>query len=73
MVEEGPRPLNAGHVLTGVQVSAWDEGNATHQEDYDSARSYITAISEKIETPAEDCEGHAKFDAGEARMDSEWR
>lgn len=52
-------------------MSAWDEEERTHREDYESPRSYISAVSEKIEDPPETCEGHAKNDVGESRMDSE--
>lgn len=55
------------------QVSSWDEAAGTYQSFTNASlpRSYITAISEKLETPAETCIGHAKNNRGEARMDSE--
>ena len=56
-----------------LQVSSWDEDEGDYQTNYSAPRSYVTAISEILETPAEDCVGHAKNDVGEARMDSKWR
>lgn len=53
------------------KVSSWDESEGDYQTNYTGPRSYLTAISEKLETPAETCLGNAKNDAGEARMDSE--
>lgn len=53
------------------KVSSWDESEGGYQTNYTGPRSYLTAISEKLETPAETCLGKAKNDAGEARMDSE--
>lgn len=56
-----------------VQVSSWDEAAGTYQSFTNESlpRSYITAISEMLDTPAETCIGHAKNNRGEARMDSE--
>lgn len=36
---------------------------------YTDGRSYISALSEIITDPTEECEGKAKNDMGEARMD----
>lgn len=55
----------------GAQLSSWDEDEAEYQTNYSGPRSYVTAISEVLETPLETCDGHAKNDAGEARFDSE--
>lgn len=54
-----------------VQVSSWDEDAGGYRTNYTGPRSYVTAISEVLETPLETCLGHAKNDVGEARMDSE--
>lgn len=48
---------------------SWDEGAGTYDTDYSNGRSYISVVSEVIVDPDEDCEGYAKNDMGEARMD----
>lgn len=56
--------------VVAKKVSSWDESEGGYQTNYTGPRSYLTAISEKLEVPAETCLGKAKNDAGEARMDS---
>lgn len=76
-------PLPARLVLCGApapypllaigQLASWDEDDSTYASSSNESapRSYVTAISEVIETPAETCDGHAKNNMGEARLDSE--
>ena len=51
------------------QVFSWDEAAGTYDENYEDGRSYISVISEVITDPDQDCDGRAKKDMGEARMD----
>lgn len=55
--------------MLNTELSSWDEDEGGYQTNYSAPRSYVTAISETLEDPAEDCLGHAKNDVGEARMD----
>lgn len=53
-------------------MSAWDTTTGAHRTNYTGGRSFVSAISERFETPRETCVGNAKNDLGEARMDSEF-
>ena len=52
---------------------AWDTKNNEVDEDEDDGRSYISAVSEIITDSSETCDGRAKSNMGEARMDIEDR
>lgn len=52
-----------------VQVFSWDEAAETYDENYEDGRSYISVVSEVIVDDDETCEGRAKNNMGEARMD----
>lgn len=47
----------------------WDTDENTYDEDEDDGRSYISAVSEIVTDPDQDCIGNAKNTMGEARMD----
>ncbi|CAN0540145.1 unnamed protein product, partial [Laminaria digitata] len=53
------------------QVFGWDTSKNKVQTDGSKGRSYISAISEVILDSGETCDGRAKNDMGEARMDIE--
>ncbi|CBN74601.1 mannuronan C-5 epimerase [Ectocarpus siliculosus] len=57
--------------LLNTELSSWDVDEADYASNYSAPRSYVTAISEVLETPPQTCVGHAKNDAGEARFDSD--
>lgn len=54
-----------------TKVTSWDPSKAEVDSDWTDGRSYISAISEVVLDPAETCEGAAKNNMGEARMDIE--
>ena len=54
-----------------TKVTSWDPSKAEVDSDWADGRSYISAISEVVLDPAETCEGAAKNNMGEARMDIE--
>lgn len=53
------------------QVFAWDTSKNAPDDDEDDGRSYISAVSEAITDSRENCNGRAKSNMGEARMDIE--
>eukprot|EP00903_Cladosiphon_okamuranus_P014539 g13486.t1 len=57
--------------LLNTELSSWDEEEERYASSSNESmpRSYVTAISEVLETPRQTCLGHAKNDAGEARFD----
>ena len=57
--------------ITNTTVTSWDPSKAEVDSDWSDGRSYISAISEVVLDPAETCEGAAKNNMGEARMDIE--
>ena len=63
---------HVAHTLAGdPQVFAWDTDKNAVDEDEDDGRSYISAVSEMILDDNETCNGRAKSNMGEARMDIE--
>lgn len=54
-----------------TKVTSWDPSKASVDEDWGDGRSYISAISEVVLDAAETCQGVAKNEMGEARMDIE--
>ena len=50
---------------------AWDTAINAVDENEDDGRSYISAISEIITDETQTCDGRAKSNMGEARMDIE--
>lgn len=48
---------------------SWDTEENTYDTDESDGRSYISAVSEIITNSKESCDGMAKNDMGEARMD----
>ena len=63
MAEIPPSPL--------PQVFGWDTSTNSYQTSASGGRSYISAISEVITDTSETCDGRAKNDMGEARLDIE--
>lgn len=57
--------------LLKTKVTSWDPSKRDHDSDWGDGRSYISAISEVLLDTSETCEGAAKNDMGEARMDVE--
>ncbi|CAM9724294.1 unnamed protein product [Laminaria digitata] len=55
--------------IEGTHVESWDLGSGGVDEDDRDGRSYISALSEVITDPTETCDGAAKNDMGEARLD----
>ena len=53
------------------QVFGWDTSTNSYQTSDSGGRSYISAISEVIIDTSETCDGRAKNDMGEARLDIE--
>lgn len=47
----------------------WDTETNSYDEDESDGRSYISAVSEVLIDGQTDCEGAAKNEMGEARMD----
>ena len=56
-------------VTFAIQVFAWDTDNNAVDEDEDDGRSFISVLSEVITDDDEDCDGRAKNEMGEGRMD----
>ena len=56
---------------TACQVTSWDTSTNAPDEDETDGRSYISAVSEIITDDTQNCEGRAKTEMGEARMDIE--
>lgn len=52
-----------------MQVFSWDTDENEYDTDESDGRSYISAISEVITDPDQECKGKAKNMMGEARMD----
>lgn len=48
-------------------VTSWDTPNKKPQETYEGGRSFLNCVSEKL--TGETCDGKAKNDEGECRMD----
>ncbi|CAN0209622.1 unnamed protein product [Ectocarpus sp. 12 AP-2014] len=48
-------------------VTSWDTPNKEPQETYEGGRSFLNCVSEKL--TGDDCEGNAKNEMGECRMD----
>ncbi|CAM9326086.1 unnamed protein product [Ectocarpus sp. 12 AP-2014] len=53
----------------GTKVVSWNEGKGTVDTNHEDGRSYISAVSEVIYDPNQTCNGTAKSEMGEARMD----
>ncbi|CAN0151476.1 unnamed protein product [Ascophyllum nodosum] len=53
----------------GTKVVSWNEGSGTVDHNHEDGRSYISAVSEVIYDPDQTCDGMAKSEMGEARMD----
>ncbi|CAM9699219.1 unnamed protein product [Scytosiphon promiscuus] len=53
----------------GTKVVSWNEGEGTVDSNHEDGRSYISALSEVIYDEFQTCNGTAKEDMGEARMD----
>ncbi|CAM9851353.1 unnamed protein product [Pylaiella littoralis] len=53
----------------GTKVVSWDEDKGTVDTNYEDGRSYISCLSEVIYDPYQTCNGTAKTEMGEARMD----
>ena len=54
-----------------TKVTSWDSSKNDVDTDWGDGRSYISAISEVVLDASETCEGAAKNNMGEARMDVE--
>lgn len=54
-----------------TKVTSWDPSKSSVDEDWEDGRSYISAISEVVIDAEETCQGVAKNEMGEARMDIE--
>ena len=63
--------FNGDSLAAAHQVFAWDTDRNGVREDEDDGRSYISAVSEMILDDNESCDGRAKSNMGEARMDIE--
>ena len=50
---------------------AWDTSTNAPDKDEEDGRSYISAVSEVITDDSQTCNGRAKKNMGEARMDIE--
>eukprot|EP00904_Undaria_pinnatifida_P005798 jgi/Undpi1/2348/HiC_scaffold_13.g05731.m1 len=57
--------------FVSTKVFAWDTDDNDVDEDEDDGRSYISVLSEVITDDDEDCDGRAKNEMGEGRMDIE--
>ncbi|CAM9369997.1 unnamed protein product, partial [Laminaria digitata] len=57
--------------FVSTKVFAWDTKKNAVDENEDDGRSYISAVSEMITDSKEICNGKAKSNMGEARMDIE--
>jgi poly(beta-D-mannuronate) C5 epimerase len=57
--------------LLKTKVTSWDPSKGDVDTDWGDGRSYISAISEVVLDASETCEGAAKNNMGEARMDVE--
>lgn len=55
-----------------TKVTSWDLSMDDVDTNWADGRSYLSAISEVVLDPSETCEGVAKNEMGEARMDVEW-
>lgn len=53
----------------GTKVISWDEGKGTVDTHHEDGRSYVSAVSEVKYDPSQTCDGNAKEDKGESRMD----
>ncbi|CAM9504384.1 unnamed protein product, partial [Ascophyllum nodosum] len=51
----------------GTKVTSWDTDSGEEQTTYSGGRSFINCISEEL--AGDDCDGAAKNDMGECRMD----
>ena len=69
MTASTPSPLPPSRRL--VKVFGWDTSKNTYDKKDSDGRSYISAISEVVRDSGEKCEGRAKNNMGEARMDIE--
>ena len=58
-------------MITTPKVFAWDTDNNAVDKDEDDGRSFISVLSEVITDDDEDCDGKAKNEMGEGRMDIE--
>eukprot|EP00903_Cladosiphon_okamuranus_P017823 g16402.t1 len=56
-------------LIDGTHVESWDLEAGGVDEDYGDGRSYLSAISEVILDPDETCDGMAKNNMGESRLD----
>ena len=66
-----PRFLTNIPTVFAIQVFAWDTDSNAVDEDEDDGRSFISVLSEVITDDDEDCDGRAKNEMGEGRMDIE--
>lgn len=57
--------------IKATRISSWDEGAQSVDHNVEDGRAYISAISEVVLNPDETCEGAAKSNMGQARMDIE--
>ncbi len=57
--------------FVNTKVTSWDPSTSGVDTDWEDGRSYISAISEVLLDSDETCEGVAKHNMGEARMDIE--
>ncbi|CAN0139104.1 unnamed protein product [Pylaiella littoralis] len=53
----------------GTTVTSWDTNQMEEQESYEGGRSFINCVSEVLGPDSETCDGIAKNDMGECRMD----
>ena len=63
--------LTHSTIAVAPQVFAWDTSKNKVRTDGSKGRSYISAVSEIITDTKEKCNGKAKKNMGEARMDIE--
>lgn len=57
--------------LMNTKVTSWDSSKGDVDTEWGDGRSYISAISEVVLDASETCQGSAKNNMGEARMDVE--
>lgn len=57
--------------FVNTKVTSWDVSKGDVDSDWGDGRAYVSAISEVLLDAAETCEGVAKNEMGEARMDIE--
>lgn len=55
--------------IDSTRIFSWDSTSKSYDEDIEDGRSYISCLSEVLTDLEETCEGRAKNDMGEGRMD----